>query len=130
MASTKAPPMAKIVATIGPASEQFEVLQPAVTAGMRVMRINFSHATKEEVELRLQNLSNSKGAHASHLALANNFNLRAVLLDTKGPEIRMGGLAICQGMENRKRKILLTVRLMHWLCAAYWPDSSKPVTGR
>jgi hypothetical protein len=39
----------KIVATIGPASEEAEPLKGCVAAGMNVMRINFSHATKDEV---------------------------------------------------------------------------------
>lgn len=50
------PPLSKIVATIGPTSEQLDVLQDVVRCGMRVMRLNFSHATVEEVELRVKNL--------------------------------------------------------------------------
>jgi hypothetical protein len=52
--------LTKIVATIGPTSEQLEPLQKVVKAGMKIMRLNFSHATKEEVELRLKNLSLSQ----------------------------------------------------------------------
>ena len=59
-----AAPLTKIVATIGPASEQAEELAGCVTAGMRVMRLNFSHATVEEVELRLTNLAAAKGINA------------------------------------------------------------------
>ena len=51
-----APRLTKIVATIGPTSEQLPVLQKVVEAGMRIMRLNFSHATVEEVELRTKNL--------------------------------------------------------------------------
>jgi hypothetical protein len=50
-------PLTKIVATIGPTSEQLEPLQKVVEAGMKIMRLNFSHATTEEVELRLTNLA-------------------------------------------------------------------------
>jgi hypothetical protein len=50
-------PLTKIVATIGPTSEQLEPLQKVVQAGMKIMRLNFSHATKEEVELRIKNLA-------------------------------------------------------------------------
>ena len=46
----------KIVATIGPTSEQLEPLTQVVKNGLSVMRLNFSHATKEEVELRCTNL--------------------------------------------------------------------------
>lgn len=49
--------LTKIVATIGPTSEQLEPLQKVVNAGMKIMRLNFSHATTEEVELRLKNLA-------------------------------------------------------------------------
>lgn len=53
----KAFQLTKIVATIGPTSEQLEPLQKVVKAGMKIMRLNFSHATTEEVELRLTNLA-------------------------------------------------------------------------
>ena len=48
--------LTKIVATIGPTSEQFEPLKNCVESGMNVMRLNFSHATPEEVQLRITNL--------------------------------------------------------------------------
>ena len=50
------PRLTKIVATIGPTSEQLPVLQQLVDSGLRIMRLNFSHATVEEVELRMKNL--------------------------------------------------------------------------
>jgi hypothetical protein len=37
-------PLSKIVATIGPASENLPMLSHVVNAGLRIMRINFSHA--------------------------------------------------------------------------------------
>lgn len=49
--------LSKIVATIGPTSEQLEPLTEIVKHGMSVMRLNFSHATKEEVELRCKNIA-------------------------------------------------------------------------
>lgn len=52
--------LTKIVATIGPTSEQEEPLRRVVHAGMKIMRLNFSHATKEEVELRMKNLALSQ----------------------------------------------------------------------
>nr|AIT70004.1 pyruvate kinase [Saccharina japonica]AIW62933.1 pyruvate kinase [Saccharina japonica] len=86
----RTPTLTKIVATIGPVSEDFEPLQQVVDAGMRVMRINFSHATFEEAEKRLTNLRACKGKHAK--ACLGEHNLRAVLLDTQGPEIRTGNV--------------------------------------
>ena len=76
-------PLAKIVATIGPASEQNPTLSRVVNAGMRIMRINFSHATYDEANLRMTNLRSSPGRSGPR-------NVRAVMLDTQGPEIRTG----------------------------------------
>jgi len=85
------PPLTKIVATIGPTSEQFEDLQPLIKEGMRIMRLNFSHATYEEAELRINNLQKCAGRHSN--SAVGKDNARAVLLDTQGPEIRSGKLA-------------------------------------
>ena len=57
----KSPPqLTKIVATVGPTPEQMPNLQYLVDNGMRIMRLNFSHATREEVELRMSNLQKCK----------------------------------------------------------------------
>lgn len=65
------PRMTKIVGTIGPASEQLPILQQLVDSGLRVMRLNFSHATVEEVELRMKNLKLCKVSWKStHLYLS------------------------------------------------------------
>ena len=46
----------KIVCSIGPASNQPDVMEKMVLAGMNVARINFSHATLEERELALSSV--------------------------------------------------------------------------
>jgi len=56
------------------------------------MRLNFSHATVEEVELRVGNLKQCQGRHGNIHTTDGDMNVRAVLLDTRGPEIRMGKL--------------------------------------
>ncbi|CAM9582084.1 unnamed protein product, partial [Ascophyllum nodosum] len=61
-----------------------------VDAGMRIMRINFSHATFEEAEKRLTNLRACKGKHSENFL--GEHNVRGVMLDTQGPEIRSGNL--------------------------------------
>mmetsp|Transcript_4235 Transcript_4235/g.8100 ORF Transcript_4235/g.8100 Transcript_4235/m.8100 type:complete len:581 (+) Transcript_4235:140-1882(+) len=87
------PQLTKIVATIGPTSEQLPVLKDLVRCGLRIMRLNFSHATVEEVELRIANLKQCEGRHGNiQHEKDGERNVRAVLLDTRGPEIRMGKL--------------------------------------
>lgn len=84
-------PLTKIVATIGPASENMPMLKHVVEAGMRVMRINFSHATYEEADLRMKNLKLC--AEESIADASGDKNIRAVMLDTQGPEIRTGSFS-------------------------------------
>jgi len=86
-------PLTKIVATIGPTSEQLVPLQKVVEAGMKIMRLNFSHATTEEVELRLKNLASSHDLYDFDGPINKVQDIRATLLDTRGPEIRSGKLA-------------------------------------
>jgi len=72
---------AKIVATIGPATQSEEALEKAIRAGMNVARLNFSHGTHEDhlkVIQRLRNLS--KKLHAPV----------TILQDLQGPKIRVG----------------------------------------
>lgn len=70
----------KIICTIGPASENEEVLRELMLAGMNVARFNFSHGTHEEQKQKL----------AKVIKISNELNLPvATLLDTKGPEIRL-----------------------------------------
>ncbi len=73
----------KVVATIGPASDSLETIQAMIRAGMNVARLNFSHGSHEEHRKRLELIR-----QASDELGANT----AILLDTKGPEIRTGRL--------------------------------------
>jgi pyruvate kinase len=69
----------KIVCTIGPKSEKKEVMAQLVDAGMNVIRLNFSHGDYEEHGARIttiREINKEKGTNV------------AILLDTKGPEIR------------------------------------------
>jgi pyruvate kinase len=71
----------KIICTIGPASEKEEILSQIIEAGMNVSRHNFSHGDHEE----------HKGRIDSVKELAKKYDKQiAVMLDTKGPEIRTG----------------------------------------
>ncbi|AEG59628.1 pyruvate kinase [Desulforamulus ruminis] len=70
----------KIVCTIGPASESFEVLKEMMLAGMNVARLNFSHGTHEDHGRRLEAIRQAAREVGKNIA---------ILLDTKGPEIRL-----------------------------------------
>lgn len=69
----------KIVCTIGPKTESVEKLTELVNAGMNVMRLNFSHGDYQEHGARITNFRQVMAATGQPLA---------ILLDTKGPEIR------------------------------------------
>lgn len=73
----------KIVGTIGPASENPEMLEKLFKAGLNVTRINFSHGGYEENGQKIENIKNVRKKLNRPVAL---------LLDTKGPEIRTGVL--------------------------------------
>ena len=74
----------KIVCTIGPASESLENTKKLIQAGMNVARLNFSHGDFEEHGNRIKNIRQ---------ACRELGKTVAILLDTKGPEIRLGNLA-------------------------------------
>lgn len=73
----------KIVCTIGPASESLENLKKLIHAGMNVCRLNFSHGDFEEHGSRIKNIRQAVKETGKNVA---------ILLDTKGPEIRTGKL--------------------------------------
>lgn len=69
----------KIVCTIGPASESVETLVDLINSGMNVARLNFSHGDHEEHMARIVNIREASKITGQRVA---------ILLDTKGPEIR------------------------------------------
>ena len=71
----------KIVCTLGPASRSEEVLEKMLLAGMNVARLNFSHGDHQQDYDAICNFRKVR----DRLGLP-----AAVLLDTKGPEIRLG----------------------------------------
>lgn len=71
----------KIVCTIGPASDSVEMLCNLMRAGMNVARLNFSHGTHESHQRTIDNFKKARERVGVPCAL---------LLDTKGPEIRIG----------------------------------------
>jgi pyruvate kinase len=71
----------KIICTIGPASEKPEVFRKLAEAGMNVARLNFSHGSQEEHGARIKMMRDYRRETGKPLG---------ILLDTKGPEIRLG----------------------------------------
>lgn len=71
----------KIVCTLGPASSNGETIKAMLEAGMNVARLNFSHGTHEQHRKTIETFRKVR----DQLGIP-----AAVLLDTKGPEIRIG----------------------------------------
>lgn len=91
----------KIICTIGPASEKLETLKQMIEAGMNVARLNFSHGSHEEHRLRM--LAVREAASACNKPVA-------IMLDTKGPEIRTGKLKNGKVKLEGGQRFVLTTR--------------------
>jgi pyruvate kinase len=71
----------KVVCTLGPASSEEDILKKMMISGMNIVRLNFSHGTYEEHRANVEKV----------MKLREQLDLPvALLLDTKGPEIRTG----------------------------------------
>lgn len=73
----------KIICSIGPSSNQPDVMEQMVLAGMNVARINFTHATIEERDQAIASVREVRKRTGKNVA---------ILWDTKGPEFRSGML--------------------------------------
>ncbi|MBN1499125.1 MAG: pyruvate kinase [Spirochaetes bacterium] len=69
----------KIICTLGPATDKDNVLEELILNGMNVARVNFSHGSHEEHLVRVNAVKKLRDKHRLPVA---------ILLDTKGPEIR------------------------------------------
>lgn len=71
----------KIVCTIGPACESPEIIEEMILAGMNVARLNFSHGSHDEHQRKIDTIK----------SVREKLNVPlAIMLDTKGPEYRIG----------------------------------------
>lgn len=70
----------KIICTIGPASSSKEMLKKMIKAGMNCARFNFSHGTHESQKVMMDTFKEAREELHSYVP---------ILLDTKGPEIRV-----------------------------------------
>ena len=91
----------KIVCTLGPASADEKVMEAMLRAGMNVARFNFSHGTHESHREMMQRFR----AVRDRLGVA-----AAVMLDTKGPEIRLKDMAGGEAMLADGAEFTLTAR--------------------
>ena len=91
----------KIVCTIGPASENKDVFRKLVLNGLNVARLNFSHGNHEEHGERIKMIKEVRSKLNEPVA---------ILLDTKGPEIRTGKFKDPEVELNEGQKFIITTR--------------------
>lgn len=110
----------KIICTIGPVSESPEMLEKLVKSGMNIIRLNFSHGDYEEHGNRI------KAIREVDKKLGTN---TAILLDTKGPEVRLGDFENKEECYEKgdvvtivRKKILGTHDRFHIQCPEIFDD--------
>ncbi|HWR37924.1 MAG TPA: pyruvate kinase [Patescibacteria group bacterium] len=91
----------KIICTVGPSTDQPGILEQMIEAGMNVARFNFSHGTHEEHSQRIAMVRAASAKMKKPVAL---------MLDTKGPEMRLGKFAEGKVMLEAGQKFILTGR--------------------
>lgn len=91
----------KIVCTIGPVSESEEMIEKLVNAGMNVARLNFSHGDHAEHKRRIDAVKRVREKLGVPVA---------IMLDTKGPEVRLGLFKDGKAELEKGQKFTLTIR--------------------
>ncbi|MCF8009963.1 MAG: pyruvate kinase [Clostridiales bacterium] len=91
----------KIVATMGPSVDENEILKNMIEAGMNVARLNFSHGDHKE---------HLKRINAIRKVASDTCKNISILMDTKGPEIRIGEFENEAVTLNKGDKFTLTTR--------------------
>jgi len=90
-------PKKKIICTLGPASSSASVIRGMMSAGMDVVRLNFSHGTHREHKARLDIVRGLNRKYRRHIK---------ILQDLEGNRIRIGLLKNHQPFELKKRQII------------------------
>ncbi|MEG1630467.1 MAG: pyruvate kinase, partial [Erysipelotrichaceae bacterium] len=110
----------KLICTIGPATQSKEMLMKLADTGMNVCRLNFSHETHEDHLRRIEIIRDAAKESGHELA---------ILLDTKGPEIRCGVFekgqetyAIGEIVELHREEIMGTHEKFHIQCPELFDD--------
>jgi len=91
----------KIVCTIGPSTEKIEIIEELLKNGMNVARFNFSHGNHEEQKLKMDAVKEASRRTGIPVGL---------MLDTKGPEMRLGTFKAGKVFLEKGRPFLLTGR--------------------
>lgn len=91
----------KIICTVGPSTDNSGILEAMLEAGMNVARFNFSHGTHEDHAARIALVRKASESTGKSVAL---------LLDTKGPEMRIGKFAEGKVQLIEGQKFVLTTR--------------------
>lgn len=111
----------KIVCTIGPASEKKEIFEQLVKNGLNVARLNFSHGSHEEHQKRIDMIKEVRQELNQPIA---------ILLDTKGPEIRTGNFDAPVYFLEQGQTFTLTTRQIlgnKEMCSISYEDLPKDV---
>ena len=109
----------KILATLGPASNDVETMKEMIRKGMDAARVNFSHATHESAAITIGRLKEAREEMDAHVAL---------LLDTKGPEIRTKTFDVDKVYLEQGQEFTLTTRDIvgdQTIVAITYPDLPK-----
>ncbi len=91
----------KIVCTLGPSSQDEEILKELILNGLNVARLNFSHGTQKEHEEKIIAIKKAREELNSQTA---------IMLDTKGPEIRIGDFETGKADLFKGQDFILTTR--------------------
>jgi len=89
----------KIICTLGPSCEDKDIIKQLIKAGMNIARINLSHGSHEEHRKRINALRKACEELKANVAL---------LMDTKGPEIRLGTFYGGKVMLEKGQEFILT----------------------
>ena len=91
----------KIICTMGPATDDDNILRLLIEGGMNVARINMSHGTHAQQKVRVDKIKKLREELKKPVAL---------LLDTKGPEIRTGNFKNGKELLETARDCLMTLK--------------------
>jgi len=113
----------KIVATMGPASSQKEMLISMIEAGLNVCRLNFSHGSQEVHQKTIDTIREINAAYKINVG---------ILADLQGPKIRIGmvqegGIQLVNGAQitiTTTEQIGDNEKNIHYL--RYFPERCTP----